>query len=200
MTQNYELDIKNQIQTILADSAKHFIRLSQDWNVVNIGDLQIQNLNFGLFHNNLQLSEILTFDPFDSWSVLQGDGTYTFRVTKYGLSAKSTLDSYKPLWKLGAASTEQAIRLWKKIEETEKNGAPKFENGIEIIPETPLWNTVDTLATKARQSFKTQLIEKLNHIQGKNQYVDGEQLWNAGVPVTLDVANVLKSLSAQMSR
>ncbi|MBQ6736622.1 MAG: N-6 DNA methylase [Alphaproteobacteria bacterium] len=100
----------------------------------------------------------------------------------------------------GTKPEEQAKIMWTEMQKMAKNGSKKCENGIEIVPESPLWNTVDTLATKARNTFRTGLGQKVQDLESRGVKYDGEKVWDGGVPVTLEIANVLKSLSAQMSR
>ena len=146
----------------------------------------------------------MEWDPWDYQSAkpyneFQGN----FKVTKYGLPYREkplTLASYIPLWAPGTKPEEQAKIMWAEMQKMAKEGSKKCENGIEIVPESPLWNTVDTLATKARNTFRTDLGKKVQHLESRGVKYDGEKVWDGGVPVTFEIATVLKSLSSQMSK
>ena len=205
MTQNYNLEINREIQNLILNYPNRAIRSTTDYNIVTVGRLQIENLDWRWFENGVQLRSVLMYDPFD-WmfrSGIHGDGTGMFKATKYGLSYREkplTLASYTPLWTPGTKPEEQAKIMWTEMQKMAKDGSKKCENGIEIVPESPLWNTVDTLATKARNTFRTGLGQKVQDLESRGVKYDGEKVWDGGVPVTLEIANVLKSLSAQMSR
>lgn len=193
-------NVKNSVQDLMQNSQNRVIRVSPDYCIVTLGNLQIENLDWRWVPDNLQLKTVLEFDPFDWMSVNPFSGDGRFQITKYGLLGNVSIDNYKPLWKLGASDKAQVAIMWNEMEKMMKNGSRKCENGIEIVRESPLWGTVDTLATKARNSFRTQLSEKINRMNEKKQPINGEKLWNDGVPVTSEILAFVKILSNQMSK
>lgn len=187
-----------QIQDLIQNYQNRTLRVSPDWNVVALGNLQIENLDWRWVFEDGQAMSVLLYNPFDCRFKYLPKGN--FEVTKYGLSNKVSIDTYKPLWKLGTSDKVQASIMQSEMQKMQKNGPRKSQNGIEIIPGSPLWNTVDTLATKARNGFKIQLAKKLQDLNAQGEKVDGEKLWNAGVPVCADVIGVLRRLGIQLSK
>ena len=205
MTQDYKLQINREIQNLVLNYPNRAIRSTTDYNVVTVGRLQIENLDWRWQpEGSKQLKTYLEWDPFDWMSPAPFNKfSGNFVVTKYGLSYREkplTLASYTPLWTPGIKPEEQAKIMWTEMQKMAKDGSKKCENGIEIVPESPLWNTVDTLATKVRNTFRTGLGQKVQDLESRGVKYDGEKVWDGGVPVTLEIANVLKSLSAQMSK
>ncbi len=205
MTQRYEYDIKKEIKDLLINYRNRVIRSTTDYNLITIGRVQIENLDWDWFENGVQLRSLLMFDPYDCMfrHGIHGDGTGTFKVTKYGLSYREkplTLASYKPLWKPGTPPQQQAKIMAQEMIRMLKCGSKKCENGIEIVYESPLWNTVDTLATKARNTFRTGLGQKLQDLESRGIKYDGERVWDGGVPVTPEIVAVLRILNNKMEK
>ena len=190
--------VKNSVQDLMQNSEDRVIRVSPDYCIVTLGNLQIENLDWRWVCDDAQLMSILMHNPFDCRFKYLPKGN--FHVTKYGLSGNVSIDNYKPLWKLGTADKAQAAIMWNEMEKMKKNGSKKCENGMEIDCKSMLWGTVDTLATKARNSFRTQLSEKIYRMNEKNQDIDGAKLWNAGVPVTPEILAFVKILSNKVSK
>ena len=205
MAQTPEYNIKQEMQNLILNYPNRVIRAATDWNVITIGRIQIENLDWRWFENGVQLRSLMMFDPFD-WmfrSGIHGDGTGTFKVTKYGLSYREkplTLASHTPLWNTDAKPEQQAQIMAQEMYRMEKEGARKCENGIEIVPETPLWNTVDSLSTKARNTFRTLLGQKVQELEARHVQYDAEKVWDAGVRVTPEIVAIIRQLQNQMSR
>ena len=151
-----------------------------------------------------QLNTYLMWDPWDWMSVSPiNPHRGNFVVTKYGLSYREkplTLASYKPLYGLEAKPEEIARIMGQEMIRMQKEGARKCENGIEIVPESPLWKTVDILATKARNTFRTSMGEKVKDLDARHVSYDGEKLWDAGVRCTAEIAAIVKILGTQIAR
>ena len=167
--------------------------------------MQIENLDWCWFENGVQLRALMLYDPYDCMlrHNAHGDGTGIFKVTKYGLSCREkplTLASHKPLWPLGTKPEDQAKIMWTEMRKMMENGSKKCENGIEIVPESPLWKTVDTLATKARNTFRTDLGKKVQDLESRGVEYDAEKVWDAGVPVNIEVSSLLRTLYTQIQR
>ena len=205
MTQNYEYVIKREIQNLILNYPNRVIRSTTDWNVITIGRLQIENLDWCWHPSGLSLKSLIMYDPYD-WMfrhALNGDGSGNFVVSKYGLSYREkplTLASYKPLWKPGTDPEQQAKIMACEMVRMQKEGAKKCENGIEIVPESPLWNTVHTLTNKSRNTFRTLLGQKVQELEAKHVSYDSEKVWDAGVRVTPEIATILKTLSNQITK
>ena len=205
MPEKYEYDIKKEIQNFLLNYRNRVIRSSTDYNALTIGRLQIENLDWRWqYEMSDQIKTYLEWDPWDWMSVCPIDFTRgNFVVTKYGLSYREkplTLESYKPLWKLGTKPDQQAEIMAKEMVRMQKEGARKCENGIEVAKDSPLWNIVDALATKGRNTFRTSLGEKVKDLESRHVPYDDEKVWNAGVPVTVDILYLVRSLNNQMSK
>lgn len=205
MTQNYEYDIKREIQNLILNYPNRVIRSTTDWNVITVGRLQIENLNWKWQPEmSGQLNTYLEWDPWDWMSVSPiKPHRGNFVVTQYGLSYREkplTLASYKPLYGLEAKPDEITRIMGQEMVRMQKEGAKKCENGIEIVPESPLWNTVDTLANKSRNTFRTLLGQKVQDLEAKHVSYDSEKVWDAGVRVTPEIATILKTLSNQITK
>lgn len=205
MTQGYEYNIKKEIADLFVNYRNRAIRATVDWNVVTIGRIQIENLDWRWLEDGLQLNSIMKFDPYDCMfrHGIHGNGKGNFNVIKYGLSYREkplTLASYTPLWKMGTKPEEQAKIMAQEMIRMQKEGARKCENGIEIVPESPLWNTVDTLATKARNTFRTSLLHKVQDLESRGIRYDAEKVWNMGAPVTSEIVMILGALNRQMAK
>jgi len=203
MTYNY--DINKEVQNLLVNYPNRVIRVSTDYQIVTIGRLQIENLNWKWEPEwSDQIGVYLKWDPWD-WMSAKPFNQYrgNFKVTKYGLSYRKnplTVTSYTPLWEPGTKPETQVEIMAKEMCRMQKEGARKCENGIEIIPESPLWNTVDTLTTKARNTFRTTLGQKVQDLESRGIKYDGERLLNDGVRVTPDIIKIVRNLSAQLTK
>ena len=204
MTYNY--DINKEVQNLLANYKNRAIRVSTDYQIVTIGRLQIENLDWKWqpSTDRLTMKTVLEYTPYDWRSPAPYDKFHgAFRVTKYGVSCRKndlTLDSYTPLWEPGTDKKEQAEIMAQEMVRIQKEGSRKCENGIEITPESPLWNTIDLLSTTARNTFRTLLSEKVKSLKAKNVQIDGEKLLNDGVRVTPDIIKIVRNLSAQLTK
>jgi hypothetical protein len=205
MTQNYEYDIKREIQNLILNYPNRVIRSTTDWNVITVGRLQIENLNWKWQPEmSDQLNTYMEWDPWD-WKSVSPINPHrgNFVVTQYGLSYREkplTLASYKPLYGLEAKPDEITRIMGQEMVRMQKEGAKKCENGIEIVPESPLWNTVHTLANKSRNTFRTLLRQKVQDLEAKHVSYDSEKVWDAGVRVTPEIATILKTLSNQITK
>lgn len=204
MAQTHEYNIKQEMQNLILNYPNRVIRAATDWNVITIGRIQIENLNWRWQPEvSKQLKTHLEWDPWDWMSVSPFKGTGNFVVTKYGLSYREkplTLASHTPLWNTDTKPEQQAKIMAQEMIRMEKEGAKKCENGIEIIPDTPLWDTVDLLSTTARNTFRTLLGQKVQDLEAKHIQYDAEKVWDAGVCVTPEIAAIIRKLQNQMSR
>ena len=199
MTQIYEYNINKELQDLLVNYNHRVVRMSLDLLVLTIGRVQIENLDWRWEPEwSKDINAYLEWDPWDCKSVppfnkFRG----SFKVSKYGLSYRKiplTVASYKPLWEPGTKPNEQARIMWIEMEKMKKDGSRKCENGIEVVPGSLLWNTVDTLATVTRNSFRTLLNEKVKNLESKRVSYDGEKLLDAGVQITPEVLGGLRNL------
>ncbi len=204
MAQTPEYNIKQEMQNLILNYPNRVIRAATDWNVITIGRIQIENLNWRWQPEvSKELKTHLEWDPWDWMSVSPIKGTGNFVVTKYGLSYREkplTLASHTPLWNTDTKPEQQAKIMAQEMIRMEKEGARKCENGIEIIPDTPLWDTVDLLSTTARNTFRTLLGQKVQDLEAKHIQYDAEKVWDAGVRVTPEIAAIIRKLQNQMSR
>ena len=204
MAQTHEHNIKQEMQNLILNYPNRVIRAATDWNVITIGRIQIENLNWEWQPEmSDQLNTYLEWDPWDWMSPAPlNKHRGNFVVTKYGLSYREkplTLASHTPLWNTETKPKEQAEIMAREMIRMQKEGARKCENGIEIIPETPLWATVDSLSTKARNTFRTLLGRKVHDLEIRRISYDAEKVWDAGVRVTPEIAAIIKQLLTQMS-
>ena len=205
MTQNYEYDIKREIQNLILNYPNRVIRSTTDWNIITVGRLQIENLNWKWQHEmSDDLSVYMKFDPYYwRFNYLGNPHRGNFVVTKYGLSYRKeplTIASYKPLYGLDAKPDEITRIMGQEMVRMQKEGAKKCENGIEIVPESPLWYTVDALANKSRNSFRTLLGQKVRDLEKRHVQYNSAKVWNEGVHVTPEIVTILKTLSNQITK
>lgn len=204
MAQTPEYNIKQEMQNLILNYPNRVIRAATDWNVITIGRIQIENLDWRWQPEvSKELKTHLEWDPWDWMSVSPIKGTGNFVVTKYGLSYREkplTLASHTPLWNTDTKPEQQAKIMAQEMHRMEKEGAKKCENGIEIIPDTPLWDTVDLLSTTARNTFRTLLGQKVQDLEARRVQYDAEKVWDAGVRVTPEIAAIIRKLQNQMSR
>ena len=205
MAQTPEYNIKQEMQNLILNYPNRVIRAATDWNVITIGRIQIENLDWRWQpEGSKQLNTYLMWDPHDWMSPAPFNKCRgNFVVTKYGLSYREkplTLASHTPLWNTDAKPEQQAQIMAQEMIRMEKEGARKCENGIEIVPNTPLWDTVDLLSTKTRNTFRTLLGQKVQDLEARHVQYDAEKVWDAGVRVTPEVAAIMKQLLNQMSR
>ena len=205
MTQGYEYNIKKEIADLFVNYRNRAIRSTTDYQILTIGRVQIENLDWRWFENGVQLRSLMMYDPYDCMfrHGIHGNGKGNFNVIKYGLSYREkplTLASYTPLWKPGTKPEEQAKIMWTEMQKMMENGSRKCENGIEIVPDSQLWNTVDTLATRARNTFRTSLGRKVQDLESRGIRYDAEKVWNMGVPVTSEIVTILGALNRQMAK
>ncbi len=204
MAQTHEYNIKQEMQNLVLNYPNRVIRAATDWNVITIGRIQIENLDWRWQPEvSKELKTHLEWDPWDWMSVSPIKGTGNFVVTKYGLSYREkplTLASHTPLWNTDTKPEQQAKIMAQEMYRMEKEGAKKCENGIEIIPDTPLWNTVDLLSTTARNTFRKLLGQKVQDLEARRVQYDAEKVWDAGVRVTPEIATIIRKLQNQMSR
>ena len=205
MTQRYEYDIKKEIEDLLINYRNRVIRSTTDYQIVTIGRLQIENLNWKWkpSTDRLSMKTVLEYTPYDYRSPAPYDKFHgSFKVIKYGVSCRKnalTLGSYTPLWEPGTDKDEQAEIMAQEMYKMEIIGSRKCENGIEITPESPLWNTIDLLSTTARSTFRTLLGEKVKSLEAKHVQIDAEKLLNDGVPVTSEIVAILRILNTQIA-
>ena len=205
MTQDYRHDIQKEIQSLILNYPNHVIRSTTDWNVITVGRLQIENLDWKWQPEwSKQLNVYMEFDPYD-WMSASPINPYrgNFVVTKYGLSCREkplTLASYKPLYGFEAKPDEMARIMGQEMVRMQKEGAKKCENGIEIVPESPLFDTVNRLANKSRNTFRTLLGQKAQDLEVKHVSYDSEKVWDAGVRVTPEIVAILRTLSDQITK
>lgn len=204
MAQTPEYNIKQEMQNLILNYPNRVIRAATDWNVITIGRIQIENLDWRWQPEvSKELKTYLEWDPWDWMSVSPIKGTGNFVVTKYGLSYREkplTLASHTPLWEPDTKPEQQAQIMAQEMYRMGKEGAKKCENGIEIIPDTPLWDTVDLLSTTARNTFRKLLGQKVQDLEAKHIQYDAEKVWDAGIRVTPEIATIIKQLQSQMSR
>lgn len=204
MTQKYEYNIKQEIQNLVLNYPKRVIRVSTDYNIITIGRLQIENLDWRWQpEGSTQLTTYLMWDPYD-WmsSAPVNNFRGNFVVTKYGLSYREkplTVASYTPLWEPGTKPEQQARIMAQEMLRMQKEGAKKCENGIEIVPESPLWETVHSLSTTSRDTFRTLLGKKVRDLEERGVEYDGEKVLDAGVRVTAEIAALVKKLGNQIT-
>ncbi len=204
MTQKDKNDIIQEIKNLVLNYYKRVIRVSTDYNIITIGRLQIENLNWEWRpEGSKQLSTYLMWDPYDWMSPAPFNKFVgNFVVTKYGLSYREkplTFASYTPLWEPETPKEQQAQIMAKEITRMQKEGAKKCENGIEVIPESPLWDTVHSLSTTARNTFRTLLGQKVQDLEARGIKYDGEKVLDAGVQVTSEIAALVKKLGNQIT-
>lgn len=204
MAQTPEYNIKQEMQNLVLNYPNRVIRAATDWNVITIGRIQIENLDWRWQPEvSKELKTHLEWDPWDWMSVSPIKGTGNFVVTKYGLSYREkplTLASHTPLWNTDTKPEQQAKIMAQEMYRMKKEGAKKCENGIEIIPDTPLWDTVDLLSTTARNTFRKLLGQKVQDLEARRVQYDAEKVWDAGVRVTPEIAAIIRKLQNQMSR
>jgi len=198
-------DIQKEIQDLSVNYKNRVIRMSTDYQVVTIGRLQIENLDWKWEPAwSDKLGVYMEFDPYDWMSASPIDSHRgNFVVTKYGLSYREkplTLGAYKPLYGWDAKPDEIARIMGQEMGRMKKEGAKKCENGIEIVPESPSWNTVDRLATRARNTFRTLLGEKVKCLEAGHVQYNVEKIWNDGIGVTRDIVALAKQLGVQIAR
>ena len=202
MVQTIEQDIKNQTQDILLNYFKRVIRVTTDYQIVTIGNLQIENLDWRWKPDvSTQINTLLMYTLGDCRCPSIWDNKGKFAVTKYGLSYRQTpltLASHKPLWNPGTDKEEQARIMWQESKRMEKYGTKKCKDGIEIIPDTQMWHAVDSLSKKARDVFRKSLIEKVQDLEAKKIPYDNEKLWDEGVPVPTELLDVLRNLKQSL--
>lgn len=191
--------LSKQIQDVLEPPKKHLVRMSHDFILITIGDFQMENLDWKFVYPDLHLNTVLEYNPHD-WRSRTMPQEGVFQVTKYGLSGKSSLRSYSPLWQLGTPAQKQSEIMFDEMEKMKKNGAKKCESGVEITEENPLWDTIDSLATKCRQSFMYQLKQRAIKLGDAGIKYDVETLWNSGVNITPDIIILLHALKYQISK
>ena len=203
MVQIIEQDIKNQTQDILLNYLKRVIRMTTDYQIVTIGNLQIENLDWRWKPEvSTQINTHLMYALGDHRCPSIWGNKGKFAVTKYGLSYRQTpltLASHKPLWNPGTDKEEQARIMWQESKRMEKYGTKKCKDGIEIIPDTQMWHAVDSLSKKARDVFRKSLIEKVQDLEAKKIPYDSEKLWDAGVPVPAELLDVLRNLKQSLT-
>ncbi|MBP5485821.1 MAG: hypothetical protein J6Y07_03900 [Alphaproteobacteria bacterium] len=204
MTQKYGYNIKQEIQNLVLNYPKRVIRVSTDYNTITIGRLQIENLNWEWqYEMSNQLSTYLMWDPYDCMSPAPFNKFRgNFVVTKYGLSYREkplTFASYTPLWKPGTPKEQQAKIMAEEMTRMQKEGAKKCENGIEIVSESPLWDVVNSLSIKARDTFIKLLGQKVKDLEARGIKYDDEKVLDDGVRVTPEIAELVKKLGNQIT-
>lgn len=197
--------INKEIQNLLANYKNRAIRTSTDYQIVTIGRLQIENLNWKWEPAwSDQLNTYMMWDPYDWMSPPPYDKfNGNFKVIKYGLSCRKndlTIGSYTPLWEIGTDKKKQCEIMAKEMHEMEMCGSRKCVKGIEIVPESPLWNTVDTLATRSRNTFRTLLAEKVKDLESRHVQYDAERVLDDGVNVTPEILALVRQLGTQMTK
>lgn len=201
----YSYDINKEVQNLLVNYPNCVIRVSTDYLVVTIGRVQIENLDWEWQPEmSKQINTYLMWDPFD-WMSVSPVNPYrgNFKVKKYGISYREkplTVASYTPMWPVGTDKNEQAKIMYQEMLKMAEQGSRKCENGIEIVPKSPLWDTVDTLAIKARDTFRTTLGQKVQDLESSGIKYNGEKLLNDGVRVTPDIITIVRNLSAQLTK
>ena len=200
-----QYDIGNEVQNLLLNYPNRVIRASTDYQILTIGRLQLENLDWKFEPEySKDVKVYLQWDPWDWASPKPFDNSKgKFKVTKYGLSYRPKpllLGTYKPLWEPGTAPEIQSQIMLQEMYRIKEHGAKHNENVMEIVPESPLWNTVDTLAIKARSAFRTNLSQKAKDLESRGIQCDGENLLNDGVRVTPEIAAILRQLNYQIAR
>lgn len=192
-------NIATKIQDLIKNHERHVIHSSTDYNIITIGDLQIEALDWR-WVSDLQLSAVLNFTPHD-WRFKHNlDDEGRFKITKYGLTDKISLGSYSPLWPLGAKPEIQAKIMWQEMEKMQEHGAMSCKDGLEILPQSPIWNLVDGLTTKSRNAFREQLSKKFQEMMACGiRDVDGVKLWNDfGARITPEILDIVKHLDRNL--
>lgn len=203
MNQKCEYNICHEIIDLLMNYNKRAIRSTTDYQIVTIGRVQIENLDWRWVVEDLDLRSVLHHDPFDWMFRNLGDGTGSFQITKYGLGYREkplTVASYKPLWAPGTPPDEQMKIMNQEMQKMQKYGTKKCENGIEVGPESPLWTSVHYLSTQARNTFRNSLGQKVKELEAKGISYNAEKLWDAGAPVTKDIVGELWNLRRKMEK
>lgn len=194
MTQEY--NIKQELQNLYLNYPNRVIRASTDFMIMTIGRLQIENLDWEWQYDTsrVRMKTVLEYAPHDWRSPAPYDKFHGgFVVTKYGLSYRKkplTIASYKPLWEPGTDIQTQVNIMYEKECQMKEQGAKKCEDGIEIIFGSPLWDTMHSLQTTAIDTFKKLMCEKTEMFN--------EAVWDGGVRVTPEIANLVKQLYNQM--
>ena len=197
--------IANEVQNLFLNYPNRVIRVSTDYQIVTLGRLQLENLDWEFEPEmSKDVKTYLQWDPWDWMSPKPFDKSRgKFKVTKYGLSYRPKpllLGSYKPLWVPGTAPDVQAQIMVQEMYRIKEHGVKHDENVMEVVPKSPLWNTVDTLVTKARNTFRANLSQKVKDLESHGVQYDAERLLNDGVRVTPEIAVILRQLNYQISR
>lgn len=198
-----ESQITYQVRDLLSHYNDRVIRVTTDWQMVLVGNLRIQSLDWRWFVTRpISIGQVIHYDPWD-WLHKDLNSEGVFRPIKYELSGYDSLNlykSYSPLWEIGTEPNEQ-IRIMRDQEQKMKeHGSQKCKNGIVIAPESPLWDSVDLLATVSRNSFREQMGLMVHTLNEKGVKFNDEELWNAGTPILPKVYGLVQKLNGALSQ
>lgn len=200
-----ERKIAAEAQNLILNYPKRLIHCSTDYRIVTIGRIQIENLDwYWQPKMSTQITTYLQWDPYDAMSpkpfnLNAGD----FVPSKYGVSYREkplTLATQKPLWKIGTPKEEQERIMTEEMKRMKKEGTRTCENGLEITPESPLWETVDSLSIATLDTFRKSLIEKIESLERAGVKYDDDKLWDSGVPVPFSLVKIINDLRNQLTR
>lgn len=195
--------IRKTIKDLLLNHNNYNIRMSFDYKITLIGNLQIEILDSRWIRSSVTLESVLKFDPYD-WmfkDLYKDNGNY-FKPVKYGLSANPTLESYEPLWTLNTPSEQQFAILRAEMEKNRNNAPETYKNGIEINQKSPslLWWAVDSLAKNCRTEFIKQQNSIIEHNIKNNIKYNDEELFKSGAKITPEILDGLEKLYKEISR
>lgn len=193
-------NITKQIFDVVCNHEKYSVQLSVDWNLIAIGNLQIENLDWRWIPNDMSIETVLLHDPY-WWRFNRNLKEGFFQTIKYGLSGKNTIKQYVPLYKFGIPYEQQLSILEKEMKKMMQNGPRTCETGIEIIPEqTSLWRSINSLAKNCRGAFVSQQNRIIEHNNKQLIKYDDEELFKSGAKITPKILDNLEDLYQQLIR